>query len=75
MSGNLSQTDKDDPNVVILNMKAYEPNEARKAATVFFSNYVPEQILKEITDNLAERSIPYKISDKTWKITYTLQLE
>ena len=75
MSGNLSQADKDEPNVVILSMKAYEPNLARKAATVFFSNFVPEQILKEISDILAERSIAFKISDKTWKITYTLQLK
>ena len=56
-------------------MKAYEPDQARKAATVFFSNYVPEQVLKELTDNLTERDIPFMISDKTWKITYTLQLE
>jgi len=56
-------------------MKAYEPNLARKAATVFFSDYVPEQVLKELTDNLTGRDVDFKISDKTWKITYILKPE
>ena len=56
-------------------MKAYEPNLAKKTATSFFSNYVPEQILKEITDYLKTREKPFKISDRTWKITYTLKRE
>ena len=56
-------------------MKPYEPNLAKKTATSFFSNYVPEQILKEITDSLKTREKSFKISDRTWKITYTLQRE
>ena len=32
-------------------------------------------MLKEITDSLKNREKLFKISDKSWKITYTLQRE
>jgi serine/threonine protein kinase len=69
MSGNLSQADKDDPNVICLNMKPYNPNLAK--TTAFFTDYTPEQILKELTDSLSSNAIAYNISDKTWKVTFT----
>ena len=31
--------------------------------------------MKEITDSLKTREKSFKISDRTWKITYTLQRE
>jgi len=40
MSGNISQADKDDPNVICLNMKPYNPQLAK--TTAFFSDYTPE---------------------------------
>jgi serine/threonine protein kinase len=40
MSGNISQADKDDPNVICLNMKLYNPQLAK--TTAFFSDYTPE---------------------------------
>ena len=56
--------------MISLSMKPFDPQLARN--TAFFSNYVPEQILKALTDPLAKRGIPFKISDKTWKVSYTL---
>ena len=73
LSGNLSQADKQDPNVICLNIKPYNPELAK--TTSFFTNYVPEHVLKELTDSLSEHGIPYKISEKTWKITYTFKKE
>ena len=70
LSGNLSQVDKEDPNVVCLKMKPYDPQITKN--TSFFTNYVPEQVLKALTDTLTKKGIKFKISDKTWKLTYSL---
>merc|ERR1712038_638942 len=59
MSGNISQADKDDPNVICLNMKPYNPQLAK--TTAFFTDYTPEQILKELTDSLSSNAIAYNI--------------
>ena len=69
MSGNLSQADREDPNVVCLTMKPYVQKLAK--TTAFFTDYTPEQILKELTDSLAQNSVAFEISDKTWKVTFT----
>merc|ERR1712014_168013 len=68
MSGNLSQADKDDPNVICLNMKPYNPQLAK--TTAFFSFYTPVQILKELTDSLNSNNVSYNISNTNWKVTF-----
>ena len=59
--------------MICLNIKPYNPELAK--TTSFFTNYAPEHVLKELTDSLSEHGIPYKISEKTWKITYTFKKE
>ena len=70
MSGNLSKADLEDSSVVTLKMKPFDPKIPTN--TAFFTNFLPEQVFKALTDHLILKGIDFKISSKTWKLTYTL---
>jgi serine/threonine protein kinase len=68
MSEELTEEEQKDPHVIKLNMKQYNAELAK--TTAFFTDYTPEQILKELVDSLDKNGTTYDISNKTWKLTY-----
>jgi hypothetical protein len=68
MSEDLTEEEQKDPQYIRLNMKPYNPQ--LNKTTAFFTDYAPEQILKELTDSLSGSNTEYQISDKTWKVTF-----
>ena len=50
-------------------MKQYDPT--LQKVTQFFTNWDPAALLQEITKNLKQNDIPFKISDKTYKVTFS----
>lgn len=73
MSEDLTEEEQKDPQVIKLNLKPYNADLAK--TTAFFTDYTPEQILKELVDSLEKNGTTYEISNKTWKLTYTKQRE
>ena len=69
MSEDLTEEEQKDPHVIKLEMKPYNAEMCK--TTAFFSDYTPEQFLKELVDSLEKNGTPYEISNKTWKLTYT----
>jgi hypothetical protein len=69
MSGDLTIEEQNNPQVIRLNMKPY--NAELGKTTAFFTDYSPEQVLKELTDTLSANNTTYQISNKTWKVTFT----
>jgi len=69
MSGDLTEEEQKDPNIIKLNMKPYNSQLAKN--TAFFTDYTPEQILKELTTSLNSNNTQFDISNHTWKITFT----
>jgi len=73
MSEELTEEEAKNPQVIKLNMKPYKAELAK--TTAFFTDYQPEQILKELTEALIRSGTPYEISNKTWKLSFTKQKE
>lgn len=69
MSEELTEEEQKDPQVIKLNLKPYNAELAK--TTAFFTDYTPEQILKELVDSLEKNGTTCAISNKTWKLTYT----
>ena len=57
--------------IVRLDIKPYNPEFANPRH--FFSNWSADKIAKEITDYLNRYDLSFKISAKTWKLTYDVQ--
>ena len=51
-------------------METHDPQLTKK--TAFLSNYLPEQVFLELSDYLKNCDVSFKISNKTWKLTYTV---
>ena len=69
MSEELTEDEANNPNIIKLNMKPYNPELAK--TTAFFTDYTPEQVLKELSDSLNTNNTTHEISNKTWKLTFT----
>jgi len=69
MSEELTEEEAKDPTIIKLNMKPYNAELAK--TTAFFTDYTPEQVLKELVGALDRSGTPYEISNRTWKLSYT----
>jgi len=69
MSEELTEEEAKDPQIIKLNMKPYNAELAK--TTAFFTDYAPEQVLKELAAALNRSGTTYEISNRTWKLSYT----
>ena len=68
----LSQTERDDANTVILAMKDFDVTGAR-ATHGFFSTMPPEDMLAELVSKMTEGGQQFKVSDTHWKVNFEVK--
>ena len=69
VTGDLTEEEQKNPSIVRLILKPYNPGFGK--STSFFTDYKADQVLKQLVTVLESNSVPYEISNKTWKITFT----
>ena len=63
---------KDDPDTIVVKLRAKDYRRKNQMKHQFFSTYKPETLLTEIANLLSQNGSVPSISDKSWELSFTM---